>query len=93
MIARELLIRLRVVSSSAWRNYFIVSICMAISSVYELLEWATALVLGEQSDAFLGTQGDPWDTQMDMFLALVGAVAALTFLARLHDSQLRRLRS
>jgi putative membrane protein len=91
MIARELLIRLRVVSSAAWRNFFIVSICMAISSAYELLEWATALVLGEQSDAFLGTQGDPWDTQTDMFLAFVGAVAALTFLSKLHDSQLRRL--
>ena len=91
MIARELLIRLRVVSSAAWRNFFIVSICMAISSAYELLEWATALALGEQSDAFLGTQGDPWDTQMDMFLAFVGAVAALTFLAKWHDSQLRRL--
>jgi putative membrane protein len=91
MIARELLIRLRVVSSPGWRNFFIVSICMAISAIYELLEWSTALVLGEQSDSFLGTQGDPWDTQMDMFLALVGAIAALALLGRWHDSQIRRL--
>jgi len=92
MIARELLIRLRVVSSVAWRNFFIVSICLAISATYELLEWATALVLGEQSDAFLGTQGDPWDTQTDMFLALIGAVAALALLGKWHDSQIRRTR-
>lgn len=91
MIARELLIRLRVVPSPAWRNYFIVSICLAISAVYELLEWATALVLGEKSDSFLGTQGDPWDTQTDMFLAFVGAVLALACLSRWHDAQLRRL--
>jgi putative membrane protein len=91
MIARELLIRLRVVPSPAWRNYFIVSICLAISAVYELLEWATALVLGEKSDSFLGTQGDPWDTQTDMFLAFAGAVLALACLSRWHDAQLRRL--
>jgi putative membrane protein len=91
MIARELLIRLHVVSSPAWRNFIIVSICMAISALYELLEWSTALVLGEQSDSFLGTQGDPWDTQMDMFLALAGAVTALALLGRWHDSQMRRL--
>jgi putative membrane protein len=91
MIARELLIRLRVVSSAAWRNFFIVSICLAISAAYELIEWSTALVLGQMSDSFLGTQGDPWDTQTDMFCALVGAVTALVFLSRWHDAQLRRL--
>jgi putative membrane protein len=91
MIARELIIRLHVVSSPAWRNFFIISICMAISATYEIIEWATALVLGEVSDSFLGTQGDPWDTQMDMFLALVGAVAALTLLGKWHDSQMRCL--
>jgi putative membrane protein len=90
MIARELLVRLRVVSSAAWRNFFIVSICLAISATYELLEWSTALVLGQKSDAFLGTQGDPWDTQEDMFMALVGAVTALPLLGRWHDSQMRR---
>lgn len=91
MIARELLIRLRVVSSPAWRAFFIVSICLAISAGYELIEWAVALVLGQASDAFLGTQGDSWDTQKDMFCAFVGAVFALTCLARPHDAQLRKV--
>ena len=91
MIAREILIRLRVVSSAAWRNVFIVSLCLAISATYELFEWVTALVLGQQSDSFLGTQGDPWDTQTDMFCALVGAVFALVVLTRWHNAQLRRL--
>ena len=91
MIAREILIRLRVVPSPAWRNLFIVSLCLAISATYELIEWSTALVLGQKSDSFLGTQGDPWDTQTDMFCAFVGVVFALVFLTRLHDAQLRRL--
>ena len=91
MIAREILIRLRVVSSPAWRNVFVLSLCLAISAAYELFEWSTAIVLGQQSDSFLGTQGDPWDTQADMFCALIGAVFAIVFLARWHDAQLRRL--
>lgn len=89
MIARELLIRLRVVAFRRWRNFLIVCVCMAISATYELIEWATALVLGQKSDSFLGTQGDAFDTQADMFMALVGAVCALVFLVRWHDSQLR----
>ncbi len=92
LIARELLIRLRVVASPGWRRFFIVCIAMAISSAYEILEWLTALVAGEASDSFLGTQGDVWDTQIDMALALAGAVAALMFFARWHDRQLGRLR-
>ena len=93
LIARELLIRLRVVASPGWRRFFIVCIAMAISAVYELLEWITALVAGEASDSFLGTQGDVWDTQTDMALALVGAVCALAFFARWHDRQLGRVES
>ena len=92
LIARELLIRLRVVASPGWRRFFIVCIAMAISSAYEILEWLTALVAGEASDSFLGTQGDVWDTQIDMALALAGAVAALMFFARWHDRQLGKLR-
>jgi putative membrane protein len=91
MIARELFIRLRTIPSPAWRNFLIVCVCMAISAIYELFEWATALVLGQASDSFLGTQGDPFDTQADMFMALVGAISALVLLARWHDSQLRKL--
>jgi putative membrane protein len=90
MIARELLIRLHVVTTPAWRNFLIVCVCLAISATYELFEWSTALVLGQRSDSFLGTQGDPWDTQQDMFMAMIGAVCALASLSRWHDTQLRR---
>lgn len=71
----------------------IVSIVLAISASYELIEWAAALALGQGADEFLGTQGDPWDTQTDMFMALVGALTALTTLSKLHDRQLRRVAS
>jgi putative membrane protein len=91
MIARELFLRHGVVGKHGWRNFLIVSVCMAISAAYELLEWTVALVLGESSDSFLGTQGDVWDTQTDMFLALVGACLALLLLSRWHDRQLVRL--
>ena len=91
MIARELFIRLRVVPSPAWRNFLTVCVCMTISALYELIEWCSAIVLGEGSTDFLGTQGDVWDAQKDMALALVGAVCALVSLGRWHDAQLRRL--
>lgn len=91
MIARELFLRLNVVARRGWLSFLIVCVCLAISAVYELIEWSTALVLGQNSDAFLGTQGDPWDTQTDMFLAGVGAVCALAFLSRWHSRQLARL--
>ena len=68
-----------------------VCIVLAISATYELIEWAAALLLGQGADEFLGTQGDPWDTQSDMFSALVGAVAALLLLSRFHDRQIRAL--
>jgi putative membrane protein len=66
-------------------------VALALSAVYELVEWGAALVLGQGADAFLGTQGDPWDTQWDMFLALLGAIASQVLLARLQDRQLARL--
>ena len=91
MIARELFIRLGVVGRRGWRNFLIVNTCLAISAAYELFEWFTALILGQKSDEFLGTQGDPWDTQADMFCALAGAVVALALLSKWHDSQLQRL--
>jgi len=69
-----------------------VCVAMAISAAYELLEWWAALALGQGAAEFLGTQGDPWDTQSDMFFAFIGACAALLTLARLHDRQLRSLR-
>jgi putative membrane protein len=66
-------------------------ICLAISAFYELIEWWSAEWMGQAADAFLGTQGDPWDTQWDMFTALIGAVTSLLLLSRIHDKQLRRL--
>ncbi len=91
MVGREILIRKQVVSSPAWRNFFIVCFCLALSAFYELLEWWVALVAGASSEAFLGTQGYAWDTQADMAFALAGAVSALALLGRWHDRQLRNL--
>ncbi|PLW70996.1 DUF2238 domain-containing protein [Pseudohalioglobus lutimaris] len=91
LIARELLVRKRVVSGDGWRVFFIVCFCLAFSAFYELLEWLAAVVMGGSAEAFLGTQGYEWDTQSDMALALVGSVAALLSLSKLHDKQLRRL--
>jgi putative membrane protein len=91
LIAREIFLRLAVIARRGWLNFLVVSTCLAISCVYELIEWATALAIGEASDSFLGTQGDVWDTQTDMFLAGVGAIAALSFLCRVHDRQLHAL--
>lgn len=93
LIARELFIRLRVVNTSGWRFAIVILICMGISALYELLEWATALISSEAADAFLGTQGDVWDTQTDMFMALVGAFCALLLMSRWQDRQMRQLPS
>lgn len=93
MVAREILIRKKVVSTPAWRNFLIVSFCLGFSAFYELVEWWVALLSEEASEAFLGTQGYVWDTQSDMAWALLGAIAALVLLGRIHDRQLalRRL--
>ncbi|WP_416307323.1 DUF2238 domain-containing protein [Neptunicella sp. SCSIO 80796] len=88
ILAREILIRKQVVSSNAWRNLFIVSICLAFSALYELIEWQVAVATGESAEAFLGTQGYMWDTQSDMALALIGALCALLTLSHWHNRQL-----
>ena len=88
ILAREILIRKAVVASNAWRNLFIISICLAFSAFYEMLEWAVAVLTGTASEAFLGTQGYIWDTQSDMGMALLGAGMALLTLSGLHDKQL-----
>ncbi len=88
MIARELLLRKKVVATRGWLPFLIVCICMAISACYELLEWQVAIYAGEVSDSFLGTQGDVWDTQEDMGMALLGACTALALLSRRHDRAL-----
>lgn len=93
IVAREILIRNQVVNGQSWLNFIVISICLAISSFYELIEWIVALFSDDAAEAFLGTQGDPWDTQSDMALALVGAILALATLNGLHDRQLQALQS
>jgi putative membrane protein len=89
MIAREIVVRQQVFNFAGWRNFFIVCFCLALSAFYELIEWWTAVLAGESADAFLSTQGYVWDTQADMWTALVGAVLALLLLSRWQDRQLR----
>lgn len=91
MVAREILLRLRVVRGRGWLFYIVTSICLAISALYELIEWGAAVALGQGADAFLGTQGDPWDTQSDMAMALVGAIAGQVLLGRWQDRLIGRL--
>jgi putative membrane protein len=88
IVAREILIRHEVVRFPAWRDFLIVCVVLAISAFYELIEWWVALLSEEAADSFLGTQGYTWDTQSDMWFALLGAVAALALLSKLHDRQL-----
>lgn len=92
ILARELLIRLQVVSGPHWRTLFVLSVTLAFSAFYELIEWWVALLSGEDATAFLGTQGYEWDTQSDMGFALLGAICALLLLAKWHDKQLAKLR-
>jgi putative membrane protein len=89
LVAREILLRRRYLFSRPMTGFLCVCVALAISAVYEFVEWWSALLLGQGADEFLGTQGDPWDTQSDMFLALIGATLAIVFLSRLHDRQLR----
>ena len=91
LIAREVLIRRSPLRGSRWLPFFVVCFCLALSALYELIEFWTAIATGAASDAFLGTQGDPWDTQWDMMLALIGAIVGLTVLSSWHDRQLRRV--
>ena len=88
IISREVLLRERVVNGTRWLAFVVVCFCLAISAVYELFEWWTAMLTGEAAEAFLGTQGYAWDTQSDMLFALIGAVLALVLLSRTHDRQL-----
>lgn len=91
IIARELLLRLDVVRAKNWIPFLVVCICLAISAFYELIEWWVALASGSASSDFIGSQGDVWDTQWDMCMALLGATCALSFLSRLHDHALQKL--
>ena len=91
LIARELFIRLNVFNRRGWMPFVIICVCLGISATYEFIEWWTALLSGSASTEFLATQGDIWDTQADMFMALLGAVAALVLMRPWQDRQLAKL--
>ena len=90
---REILIRGEYVRGRKMLAFIVVCIVLAISAAYELIEWGAALALGQGADEFLGTQGDPWDTQSDMFFAFMGSVIALLLLSGSQDRQIHRLQS
>lgn len=91
MIIREVLIRKEVIKTGVWLFSIVVSMCLAISAAYELIEFLVAMLTGTAAEAFLGTQGDVWDTQWDMSFALCGAIIALALLGRYHDRKLNQL--
>jgi putative membrane protein len=93
IIAREVIIRLAVVNRKNWIPFLVVCVCLAISAFYELVEWWTALLSGSAANDFLGSQGDVWDTQSDMCLALIGAACALLFLSYFHDRALQKIQN
>ena len=91
ILVREILLRTSPLRRGRWLFFLVTATCLAISACYELIEWWAALAGGEAADAFLGTQGDVWDTQWDMFLALLGALTAQLLLGRAHDRALVRI--
>ena len=91
IIAREILLRRSPLNHGKWLFFIVTCICLAISAFYEFIEWWVAIAVGGDAESFLALQGDIWDTQSDMFLAMIGAILALLTLRRLHDHQLARL--
>lgn len=85
IIIREILLRKSVMKRGKLLNFLVICVCLAISASYELIEWGVAEATGSAADAFLGTQGDIWDTQWDMFMALIGSISSLLLLSRVHD--------
>ena len=85
ILAREILVRRSPLARSRWLSFLVVCVCLAFSAFYELIEWWAALIGGDSADSFLGSQGDIWDTQWDMFFALLGSIFALIVLGRVHD--------
>lgn len=91
MIAREIIIRNKVINKKKYLSFIVICICLAISASYELIEFVVAKLTGNAADAFLGTQGDVWDTQWDMLMALIGSVTSLSLFSRYHDKKLTQL--
>jgi putative membrane protein len=92
LVTREILLRGGYLNNRRMAAFLSICVAMAISAWYELIEWWSALAMGQGADEFLGTQGDPWDTQSDMFFAFVGAITALVIMSRMHDSQMDRMK-
>jgi len=91
ILTREILVRCSPLRRGKWLSFFVLCVCLAFSACYEFIEWWVALIGGISAHSFLGTQGDIWDTQWDMFLALLGAIAAQLTLSRQHDRELSRI--
>jgi putative membrane protein len=91
LISREVLIRRGVVKRGAWLSFIVICICGTITSVYELCEWQASVWTGTKADAFLGSQGDVWDTQKDMAMCFIGGLAAILFMTRWHDRSINKL--
>ncbi len=91
ILAREILLRRTPLRPGAWLFFIVISICLAFSALYEMIEWWVALLSEEAAEAFLGTQGDNWDTQWDMFLALIGALGSQCLLSGVHDKHLQKI--
>ena len=89
ILAREVLLRTSPLRPGRWLFTLVIAVCLAFSAFYELVEWWAAVIGGSSAESFLGTQGDVWDTQWDMFLALIGAISAQLLLSRRHDRELR----
>ena len=93
IVLREVLVRTGVIATGRVLAITVLAYCLSVSALYELIEFGAAVALGQGAEAFLGTQGDPWDTQWDMLMCLIGAALALILLSRPHDRQIARLRS
>ena len=91
ILVREILLRTSPLRRGRWLFVLVTAVCLAFSACYEFIEWGAALAGGESADAFLGTQGDVWDTQWDMFFALIGAITAQLTLSKVHDRSLQKL--
>lgn len=91
IVAREVLIRKSPLKPGGWLFFLVVTVCLSVSAVYEILEWWVALISNEAAGSFLGAQGDIWDTQWDMFLALMGSIASQLILDPVHDAELEEM--
>jgi len=92
LVARELFIRLDIFKKKKWIPFVVVSLCLSMAAIYEFIEWWVSILTKSAGDAFLGTQGYIWDTQSDMFLCMIGAILAVTFLFKVHDHQIKKLK-